>query len=119
MPPHRDWTRHGVGRALLWWPLTAFVVAAAFPAFAVPGMIASGALLMIVGLVGGAVGRRRRTRRLRRAAREVTPFAPRAVREALPSPREPRSPARAHATAGAADADAEGDHRSGLRTQAA
>jgi hypothetical protein len=99
--------------------LTAFVVVAAFPTLAVPGMVVSGAFLIVVGLVGGAVGRRVRERRLRRAAREVTPFAPRAVREALPTQREYRSRARAHATAGAAEADAEDDHRVDLRTRVA
>jgi hypothetical protein len=117
MPPHRDWTRHGVGRALLWWPFTAFVAVAAFPALAVPGVVVSGALLIVVGLVGGAVRLRRRIQRLRQARQAVTPFAPRAVREALPSPRRPRS-AHAHAAV-AADADAEGDHRVELQGHAA
>lgn len=114
--PHRDWTRHGVGRALLWWPFAAFVAVAAFPTLAVPGVVASGVLLIAVGLVSGAVGRLRRVRRLRRDRWAVTPFAPRAVREALPSPREPRS---AHAHAIAADADAEGDQRIELQGHAA
>jgi hypothetical protein len=109
MPSHRDWTRHGVGRALLWWPFTAFVAVAAFPALAVPGVVLTGAFLIVIGFVGGAVGRRRRARRVRVARRHVTPFAPRRVREAIPAQREPRSPAR---TAVGPDADAEDDlHR--------
>lgn len=108
MPSHRDWTRHGVGRALLWWPFTAFVAVAAFPALAVPGVVVTGALLVVVGVVGGAVSRRRRTRREREARRHVTPFAPRRVREGIPAQRESRTPAR---TAAGPDADAEDDPR--------
>lgn len=71
MPPHRDWTRRGVGRALLWWPFTAFLLVAAFPGVAVPAMVGSGVALVAVGLVGGALGRWWRARRLRRAGRTI------------------------------------------------
>lgn len=80
MAPHRDWTRRGVGRALLWWPFTAFVLTAAFPAVAVPAVVGAGVLLVLVGLVGGAIGRARRARRLRRAGRSPGAI-PRAVVE--------------------------------------
>ena len=60
MPPHRDWTRRGAGRALLYWPLVAFLLVAAFPALAVPLVVGSGFGLVVIGTVGGAVGRLRR-----------------------------------------------------------
>ena len=121
MPPHRDWTRHGVGRALLWWPFTAFVAVAAFPALAVPGVVATGVLLIVVGLVGGAVGRRRRERRLREARRAVTAFAPRRVREARgrDAAAVPRETVTAGSRNGRADDDAEADKRSDLGWSAA
>jgi hypothetical protein len=117
MPPHRDWTRHGVGRALLWWPFMAFVAVAVFPALAVPGVILTGTFLVVVGVVGGMIGRRRRALRERDARGHVAPFAPRRVREAIPAPREARTPART--TVGSADDDAEDDPRSDLRWRAA
>lgn len=64
MPPHRDWTRRGAGRALLYWPLTAFLLAAAFPALAVPLVLASGLTLLVLGLLGGILGKRWRARKL-------------------------------------------------------
>ncbi|MEQ3554663.1 hypothetical protein WIS52_29715 [Pseudonocardia nematodicida] len=67
MPPHRDWTRRGAGRALLYWPIVAFLLVAAFPAVAVPLMIGSGFALLTIGLVGGMIGKRRRARKLARA----------------------------------------------------
>lgn len=72
MPPHRDWTRRGAGRALLYWPLVAFILAAAFPALAVPLVVGSGLTLLTLGSVGGFAGKRWRARRLARA-RETVP----------------------------------------------
>lgn len=101
---------------MLWWPFMAFVAVAAFPALAVPGVVLTGAFLIVVGVVGGAVGRRRRARRERDARRHITPFAPRRVREAVPAQRDARPRAR---TAVGPDADAEGDQRSDLGWHAA
>lgn len=67
-----------MGRALLWWPLTAFLLAAAFPAVAIPAALGSGGFLVLVGLVGGAFGRGLRARRMRRAGRRLGTI-PRAV----------------------------------------
>jgi hypothetical protein len=75
MPPHRDWTRRGAGRALLYWPLVAFILAAAFPALAVPLVVGSGFALLALGLVGGFAGKRWRARRLARARRVVSGIA--------------------------------------------
>ncbi|BBG03384.1 MULTISPECIES: hypothetical protein [Pseudonocardia] len=75
MPPHRDWTRRGVGRALLYWPLVAFLLVAAFPAVAVPLVIVSGFGLLFLGLIGGFAGKRWRARRLARARRAVAELA--------------------------------------------
>lgn len=71
MPPHRDWTRRGAGRALLYWPLVAFLLAAAFPALAVPLVLGSGLALLMLGVVGGMLGKRWRARKLARARRAV------------------------------------------------
>lgn len=71
MAPHRDWTRRGAGRALLYWPLVAFLLAAAFPAIAVPLVVGSGFGLLTIGMIGGVAGRRRRARKLARARRAV------------------------------------------------
>lgn len=71
MPPHRDWTRRGAGRALLYWPLVAFLLAAAFPALAIPLVVGSGVGLLAIGMIGGATGRRWRARKLARARRAV------------------------------------------------
>ncbi|MEV1295461.1 hypothetical protein [Pseudonocardia sp. NPDC049635] len=80
MPPHRDWTRRGVGRALLYWPLVAFLLVAAFPAAAVPLVMVSGFALLILGLVGSFAGKRWRARRLAKARRMVAELAdPRAA----------------------------------------
>lgn len=80
MPPHRDWTRRGAGRALLYWPLTAFLLVAAFPAYSVVLVIASGILLPTLGLMAGLAGKRWRARKLARARRVlsdvVDPTAP-------------------------------------------
>ncbi|TCK21289.1 hypothetical protein [Pseudonocardia endophytica] len=116
MPVHRDWTRHGVGRALLWWPFLAFVAVAAFPALAVPGMIVTGVFLIVVGVVGGAVRQYRRDRRAHEARQTIAPFAPRRIREAVPAPREARQHAR---TTAGSDDDTEDDHPSDLRWRAA
>lgn len=75
MPPHRDWTRRGAGRALLYWPLVAFLLAAAFPALAVPLVLGSGVTLLVLGMVGGVLGKRWRARRLARARRVVAEVA--------------------------------------------
>ena len=72
MPPHRDWTRRGAGRALLYWPLTAFLLVAAFPAYSVVLVIASGILLPALGLVAGLAGKRWRARKLARARRVLS-----------------------------------------------
>ncbi|OLM17553.1 MULTISPECIES: hypothetical protein [unclassified Pseudonocardia] len=82
MPPHRDWTRRGAGRALLYWPLVAFILAAAFPALAVPLVVGSGLALLALGLVGGFAGKRWRARRLARARRIVADIA----EDVLPGP---------------------------------
>lgn len=81
MPPHRDWTRRGAGRALLYWPLAAFLLAAAFPALAVPLAVGSGVGLAVLGVLGGAIGKRWRALRLHRARRA----APRAAAPAVAS----------------------------------
>lgn len=76
-----------MGRALLYWPLTAFVLAAAFPTVAVPAIVVSGAVLVVLGFVGGALGKHWRARRLRRAGRKLGAL-PRAVADAAdPSPK--------------------------------
>lgn len=90
MPTHRDWTRRGVGRALLWWPFTAFLLAAAFPAVAIPAALGSGVFLVLVGLVGGALGRGWRARKLRRAGRRLEAIPrPAAEASAVASAEEP------------------------------
>jgi hypothetical protein len=98
----------------------AFVAVAAFPALAVPGVVLTGASLIVIGFVGGAVGRRRRARRVREARRHITPFAPRRVREAIPAQREARSPARTAVGSDiGSDTDAEDDPRRDLAPHAA
>lgn len=67
-----------MGRALLYWPLTAFLLVATFPAAAVPVVVGSGLGLVVIGLVGGALDTRWRAHRLRRAGRRLGP-APRTV----------------------------------------
>lgn len=98
-----------MGRALLWWPFTAFLLVAAFPAVAVPAMAGSGVLLVLVGLVGGAVSRRWRARRLRRAGRTVG-AAPRTVAVApwrdAPSGGAPATAGTTHGPAADQDPDA-------------
>ncbi|WP_130291530.1 hypothetical protein [Pseudonocardia sediminis] len=74
-----------MGRALLWWPFTAFLLVAAFPAIAVPAMVGSGVFLVVVGLVGGALGRQWRARKLRQAGRTVGAI-PRAVADGSTTP---------------------------------
>lgn len=77
-----------MGRALLWWPWTAFLLAAAFPAVAIPAALGSGVFLVLVGLVGDALGRGRRARRLRRAGRRLGAI-PRAVTSGVAPAEEP------------------------------
>ncbi|GAA1384886.1 hypothetical protein GCM10009613_16420 [Pseudonocardia kongjuensis] len=101
MPPHRDWTRRGVGRALLYWPLVAFLLVAAFPAVAVPLVIVSGFALLFLGLVGGFAGKRWRARRLARARRALAELAD----QVTPGTDEP---AGQQADAAAGDADRTG-----------
>ncbi|WP_224386359.1 hypothetical protein [Pseudonocardia sp. ICBG1293] len=96
MPPHRDWTRRGAGRALLYWPLTAFLLVAAFPAYSVVLVIASGILLPTLGLVAGLAGKRWRARRLARARRLLSDAA------------EPLLPTAGGTTGPAAESDASG-----------
>lgn len=75
-----------MGRALLWWPFTAFLMVAAFPAIAVPAMVGSGVALILVGLVGGVLGRLWRTHKLRRAGRTIgTPATGTSTPPAIPS----------------------------------
>ncbi|MET0187666.1 MAG: hypothetical protein ABW212_01615 [Pseudonocardia sediminis] len=74
-----------MGRALLWWPFTAFLLVAAFPAIAVPAMVGSGVFLVVIGLVGGALGRQWRARKLRQAGRTVGAI-PRAVADGSTAP---------------------------------
>ncbi|MBW0105285.1 hypothetical protein [Pseudonocardia sp. KRD291] len=83
-----------MGRALLWWPFTAFALVAAFPAIAVPAMVGSGVLLVLIGLVGGALGKRWRARRLRRAGRTIGAL-PRTVAEGPDDPPADVTPASA------------------------
>jgi len=64
---HRDWTRHGVGRSLLWWPFLAFGLVAVFPGAGVLAVVGSGAGLALLGLVGD-IGARMLRRRPRPAA---------------------------------------------------
>jgi hypothetical protein len=88
---HRDWTRHGPGRFLLWWPFLSFVLMAVLPDAGIVPIVASGAGLALLGVVA-ALGARVLRRRilLHRAA---------AVPAALPAPQgmvvEGEPPARA------------------------
>jgi len=70
-PTHHDWTRHGPGRCLLWWPLLSFVLMAAFPDAGILPIVASGAALTVLGGAAGIVAAvlRRRIRTLRSAGR--------------------------------------------------
>jgi hypothetical protein len=101
MPPHRDWTRRGAGRALLYWPLVAFILAAAFPALAVPLVLGSGLALLALGLVGGFAGKRWRARKLARARRVVADIA----EDVLPGA-GPEAPADADGRSAGADGHA-------------
>jgi|SRR3954451_23385186 predicted ATPase len=72
-PEHHDWTRHGAGRSLLWWPLSAFVLIAVFPDAGILPIVLSGAALALVGATGTVAARvlRRRIRARRAAGAEV------------------------------------------------
>jgi hypothetical protein len=68
-PEHHDWTRHGAGRTLLWWPLSSFVLMAVFPDAGILPIVLSGAALAVVGVAGTVAARVLRRRiRARRAA---------------------------------------------------
>jgi hypothetical protein len=68
-PEHHDWTRHGPGRSLLWWPLSSFVLMAVFPDAGILPIVLSGAALALLGATGTVAARVLRRRiRARRAA---------------------------------------------------
>ncbi|GAA4677439.1 hypothetical protein GCM10023215_07640 [Pseudonocardia yuanmonensis] len=68
-PEHHDWTRHGAGRSLLWWPLSSFVLIAVFPDAGILPIVLSGAALALIGATGTVAARVLRRRvRARRAA---------------------------------------------------
>lgn len=94
MPPHRDWTRRGAGRALLYWPLTSFLLAAAFPALAVQLVLGSGLALLVLGTVAGMIGKRWRAFKLarHRAVAPTAAAAPRPAQAAWPTGRHARRP---------------------------
>ncbi|MDN5916780.1 MAG: hypothetical protein L0I76_17010 [Pseudonocardia sp.] len=94
-----------MGRALLWWPFTAFLLVAAFPAVAVPAMVGSGLFLIVVGLVGGALGRRWRAHLLRRAGRTIGAVPPAVAETSTTAPATARTEGVAR-TEGAAWAEA-------------
>lgn len=54
---HRDWTRHGPGRFLLWWPFLSFASMAALPNAGIAPIVASGAGLALVGVVAALAAR--------------------------------------------------------------
>jgi hypothetical protein len=54
---HRDWTRHGPGRTLLWWPFVAFALMAVFPDAGILPIVLSGLALAALGVFGGAAAR--------------------------------------------------------------
>lgn len=56
-PEHHDWTRHGAGRCLLWWPLSSFVFIAVFPDAGIRPIVLSGAGLAVLGLAGAPAAR--------------------------------------------------------------
>jgi hypothetical protein len=82
-PAHHDWTRHGPGRCLLWWPLSSFVLMAVFPDAGILPIVLSGAGLAVLGVAGGiaAAVLRRRIRALRAARRPAALTAGQAVAE--------------------------------------
>lgn len=53
-----DWTVPAPLRALLWWPGVAFVLALVVPDAAVGSIAAAGLVLVALGALAGAVGRR-------------------------------------------------------------
>ncbi|GAA1865218.1 hypothetical protein GCM10009836_51950 [Pseudonocardia ailaonensis] len=83
-PTHHDWTRHGPGRCLLWWPLSSFVLMAAFPDAGILPIVLSGAGLAVLGVAGGigAAMLRRRIRALRAARRPAALIAGEGVAQA-------------------------------------
>ncbi|MCW0213729.1 MAG: hypothetical protein OJJ54_10240 [Pseudonocardia sp.] len=52
---HHDWTRNGPGRALLWWPLTSFLLMAVFPDAGVVPILLAGAVLAALGFATRAL----------------------------------------------------------------
>ncbi|GAA2852236.1 hypothetical protein GCM10010472_06760 [Pseudonocardia halophobica] len=73
-PEHHDWTRHGAGRSLLWWPLSSFVLMAVFPDAGILPIVLSGLALALVGVTGTVAARMLR-RRLRARRAEGVPAA--------------------------------------------
>ncbi|MEU7815339.1 hypothetical protein [Pseudonocardia sp. NPDC049154] len=73
-PEHHDWTRHGAGRSLLWWPLSSFVLMAVFPDAGILPIVLSGLALALVGVTGTVAARMLR-RRLRARRAEGAPAA--------------------------------------------
>ncbi|MHA6784332.1 hypothetical protein ACVGOW_25555 [Pseudonocardia saturnea] len=57
-PDSPDWTVPAPLRALLWWPGVAFVLALVAPDAAVGSIAAAGLVLVALGALAGAVGRR-------------------------------------------------------------
>lgn len=72
--PH-NWTVPAPLRALLWWPLLAFIVVLLEPSAAPVTIAATGAALAVLGVVGCAVGRAL-TRRRSAAAPTLVVTAP-------------------------------------------
>ncbi|GAA4557628.1 hypothetical protein [Pseudonocardia xishanensis] len=54
---HREWTHHGPGRALLWWPFLSFGTMAVFPDAGIAPIVATGAALAVLGLVAALAAR--------------------------------------------------------------
>jgi len=54
---HGEWTRHGPGRALLWWPILSFGLIAVFPDAGIVAIVASGAGLAMLGVLATVAAR--------------------------------------------------------------
>jgi hypothetical protein len=93
---HRDWTRHGPGRFLLWWPFLSFALMAALPNAGIVPIVASGAALALFGVVAALAARVLRRRILLHRAATAPAALPEAAGRIVPGTVvDPEPPARA------------------------
>lgn len=71
-PDSPDWTVPTPLRALLWWPGVAFVLVLLAPDAAVGSIVVAGVVLVTLGALAGAIGRRLAPMRDERAAEYET-----------------------------------------------